>query len=108
MILVTTFTIPTLLIFGIDHFDELINFTIKDKNGRIGLTPDYDHIGVSTNYGNHINSLDIYINKSGIFLYEKAKKLNVCIAMQQPYTFRYSLLYANKVSRYSFFLVFLN
>ncbi|KKM12631.1 hypothetical protein LCGC14_1719880, partial [marine sediment metagenome] len=50
--------------FGIEHFDELINFTTKDTNGRIGVNPDDDHIGVSSDYKDHISSLDIYINKS--------------------------------------------
>ncbi|KKN00681.1 hypothetical protein LCGC14_1135380, partial [marine sediment metagenome] len=50
--------------FGVDHFDELINFTVKDMNGRIGVGQDYDHIGVSSNYESHINSFDIYINES--------------------------------------------
>ncbi|KKM90173.1 hypothetical protein LCGC14_1241290, partial [marine sediment metagenome] len=50
--------------FGIEHFDELINFTTKDTNGRIGIGQDYDHIGVSSNYESHINSFDIYINES--------------------------------------------
>ncbi|KKM63969.1 hypothetical protein LCGC14_1506100, partial [marine sediment metagenome] len=51
--------------FAIDHFDKLINFTINDKNGRVGVNFDDHHVGVSSDYYYHIESLDIYINKSG-------------------------------------------
>ncbi|MHA2339489.1 MAG: LamG-like jellyroll fold domain-containing protein, partial [Candidatus Hodarchaeales archaeon] len=49
--------------FGINHFNELINFTYIDKNGHINQ---YSQIGVNPITGNedHISSLKLFINYS--------------------------------------------
>ncbi|KKN32875.1 hypothetical protein LCGC14_0809430, partial [marine sediment metagenome] len=50
--------------FGVDHFNDLINFTYLDKGGRIN---DNSQIGVIPVNGKewHISSINLYINYSG-------------------------------------------